>query len=505
MIQRMRAFCLGFALVLGGCPPLLASPPDDDVLAGYQRFYRGDKEGASREFERLVAANPGRLSARFGLLQTLRDRTDANRSLEAEFERQIDAFIADAEGRYNRSAADDEALFYLANAFFLRAAYRLDHDKGMWGAARDGARSKRLADVYVKRRPEHGDAYFMLGTYNYYVEIAPSFVKLIRPLLFLPAGNRVEGLKQLERASTQGSLFSFQAGMLLMEIYGTFEGRPADGIRTGEQLARTYPDNPEVLFELAELHLGPAVEDYAGAAAQFERLIASESRRAEPREALYRAQLGLGSALAQQWRHDESIRVLSATIDRKPSTPAWVLPSFLLRRANYRALTGDAGASDDLNRVLAEPARWKDQQKSADSLQKWMAARKAGGEGAVYAALIRGNRLVAERKWDDAAAAYEPVRRDRPNDPQVRYRLAQLQFARGDADGASVIAGKLAAEKGAPTWIRSQSLLMVGRAHDLAGRREMAKQTYEKLIDDFEKEAATWPAKVGLVTPYRRR
>ena len=110
-----------------------------------------------------------------------------------EFERQIDAFIADAASRYDRSATDDEALFYLANAHFLRASCRFDHDKGMWGAARDGARSKRLSDAYVKRHPEHGDAYFMLGAYNYYVEIAPAFVKLIRPLLFLPAGNRVEG------------------------------------------------------------------------------------------------------------------------------------------------------------------------------------------------------------------------------------------------------------------------------------------------------------------------
>jgi len=59
-------------------------------------------------------------------------------------------------------------------------------------------------------RPEHGDAYFMLGAYNYYVEIVPSFVKLIRPLLFLPAGNRVEGLKQLERAYTQGPCFRFR-------------------------------------------------------------------------------------------------------------------------------------------------------------------------------------------------------------------------------------------------------------------------------------------------------
>jgi hypothetical protein len=505
MLQSMRAVCLGLAVVFAWCTPLLASPPDDDVLAGYQRFYRGDKEGAAREFERLVAANPGRLSARFGLLQTLEDRSSANRSLEGEFERQMDALIADAEARYGRSATDDEALFYLANAHFLRAKYRFDHDKGMWGAARDGARSKRLADLYVKRRPEHGDAYFMLGAYNYYVEIAPSFVKLIRPLLFLPAGNRVEGLKQLERAYTQGSLFSFQAGMLLMEIYGSFEGRPADGIRTGEQLARAYPDNPDVLFELADLHLGPAVEDYVGAAAQFERIIASESRRAEPRDALYRAQLGLSSALAQQWRHDDSIRVLTATIDRKPSTPAWVMPGFLLRRANYRGLMADAGAIDDVNRVLAEPVRWKDQQKSADGVVKWMTARRASGDEAVYAALLRGNRLAAERKWDEAAAAYEAVRRDRPNDPQVRYRLVQLQFARGDIAGASAGAAALAADRTAPAWIKSQSLLIVARTEDLAGRRDAATRTYKRIVDEYEKESAVWPAKVGLITPYRRR
>jgi hypothetical protein len=208
MTSQIRAISLGFVMVIGCRAPALASPPDEDVLAGYQRFYRGDKDGAAREFERLIAANPGRLPARFGLLMTLDDRSEANRSLEVEFERQMDAFIADAEARYNRSATDDEALFYLANAHFLRASYRFDHDKGMWVAVRDGARSNRLADIYVKRHPEHGDAYFMLGAYNYYVEIAPSFVKLIRPLLFLPSGNRVEVLKQLERAYTQGSFFS---------------------------------------------------------------------------------------------------------------------------------------------------------------------------------------------------------------------------------------------------------------------------------------------------------
>ena len=91
--------------------------------------------------------------------------------------------FADAEARHNRSETDDEALFYLANGHFLRAEYRLNHNKGIWGAARDGVRSKRLTEAYAKRHPEHGDAYFALGAYNYYVEIAPAFIRVIR--LFL--------------------------------------------------------------------------------------------------------------------------------------------------------------------------------------------------------------------------------------------------------------------------------------------------------------------------------
>jgi predicted Zn-dependent protease len=337
-----------------------------------------------------------------------------------------------------------------------------------------------------------------------YVEVAPAFVKLIRPLLFLPGGDRAGGLKQLERAYTEGSLFSYQAGMTLTEIYGSLEGRPTDGVRVGEQLARTYPDNPEIQFALAELYLGPAVEDYGRAAAQYEKVIAAESRRAAPRPALYRAQLGLASSLMQEWRADDAIAVLTSTIDRNPAAPAWVVPNFILRRANYRALLGDARAADEANRVLAEP-RWKDQHKSADGLVTWIASRQGSGESAIYTALLRGNRLAAEHKWDDAAAAYEPVRRDHPEDPQVRFRLAQLQFARGDAAAAASVAAPLAADRRAPNWIRAQSLLIVGRSHDLAGQREAAKRAYSQIVDDYEKESAIWPARVGLVTPYRRR
>jgi tetratricopeptide (TPR) repeat protein len=331
MRATVRGVPLVLALFLGMSAVSVAAGAQDDVYAGYQLFHRGDIEGARRELNALLAANPGRLVVRFGLLRILDHQTDNNPALEPEFEKQIDVFIADAEARYQRSEKDEEALFYLANAYLLRAAYRVDHDKGTWGAARDGARSKRYIDTYIKRHPEHGDAYLALGTYNYYVEIAPAFIKFIRPLLFLPAGDRAGGLKQLERAYTEGSLFSYEAGMLLMDIYGTYEGRASDGIRVGEQLASRYPENPDVQFALADLYLAPGSEDYGKAVAQYEKVIASESRHAGARRAVSRA-VRLASAMADQWRLEDAIGAVTATIDANPSNPDGRCP----RRASPR-------------------------------------------------------------------------------------------------------------------------------------------------------------------------
>jgi hypothetical protein len=325
-----------------------ASVEDAGVLAGYRLFNNGDLASAQQTFERLIAGAPSSLPAQFGLLQVIEQRSEGERVLEPEFERRIDAFLATAEERFARSDKDDEALFYLANGYMLRATYRLDHDKGIWGAARDGARAKRFSEQYVQRHPEHGDAYFALGTYNYYVEIAPTFIKIIRLFLFLPPGNRAAGLQQLERAHAQGSLFAPQAGLMLMEIYGSFESRPADAVRIGERLAAQYHDSPKVQFSLAELYEGPAVEDHERAAATYQRIIDNEDRRAgAERPAKYQARLGLAGARFSRWRTNESFAVLDAVIDRKPATPVWVMPTFLLRRSFYRGMRRRCSPSRD--------------------------------------------------------------------------------------------------------------------------------------------------------------
>ena len=482
------------------------TPPveDDPVLAGYKQFFAGDLDAAQQTFQKLTAAQPGRLAAEFGALQVLEQRSDNDRKFEPEFERRLDAFVAAAQTRVDRSDKDDEALFYLANAHMLRASYRLDHDKGVWGAARDGARAKRLSEQYIQRHPEHGDAYFTLGTYNYYVEIAPTFVKVLRVFLFLPSGNRATGLQQLERAYQQGSLFAPQAGVTLMEIYGGFESRPADGLRIGERLAAQYPDNPKIQFSLAELYESPAVEDFERAAATYERIIVSEDHRLGPeRPAKYQARLGLASARFSRWRVDESLAVLDDLIAKQPAEPAWLMPNALLRRANYRALLNRADADDDLKAVLAQE-HWKEWHKAASDRVTWMQRRRASGEADVYASLIPGNRLMALRQWDAAATAYEQVRAQHPDDPQVRFRLALVAFRRGDAERALPEFNAVANAATAPDWLKAQAFLHAARAHDLANRRTEAVKLYQRVADRYENESAAWAAKVGLVTPYRR-
>lgn len=505
MLTARTAILLFSTVLLHGSALAASSDVDVDVLPGFQRFHAADDDGARRHFDGILAAHPQDLGARFGLVVLQQRRIVDHRDEMPAFERALDALIADAERRYNRAQTDSQALFYAANAYMLRARYRVAYDKGMWGAGRDGAKAKRLIETYVRRHPDDGDAYFALGAYNYYVELAPTFFKVIRTFLFLPSGNREEGLRQLERAYREGQMLGPLGGMLLIEIYSQFESRPADGLRVGERLAGQFPDNAQVRFALAELYLSPAVEDAARAEEQYAAVLAREERRAGPaRPARYRAHLGLAAARTARWHMDEAIAEVTRVIDAAPAQPAWVMPNALLRRGNYRALLDDPRADADARRVLAEPG-WKDRHKGASDQIAWIERRRTSGEAAVYAALVPGNRLTAERRWDEAGAAYEQVRARHPEQPQVRFRIAQLRFRRGDTAAPARDFGALANAKTHPDWLRAQALLYLGRTHDLAGRRAEAQKAYQQVVDNYERESAAWPARVGLITPYQRQ
>ena len=62
-------------------------------------------------------------------------------------------------------------------------------------AARDGKRIKEALERRHRARPALDDAYFGVGLYKYYADVAPAAAKFLRWLLLLPGGDRGEGLQ----------------------------------------------------------------------------------------------------------------------------------------------------------------------------------------------------------------------------------------------------------------------------------------------------------------------
>lgn len=483
-----------------------AQPTKNAALkAAYDAFYSGDRSGADAQFRAILKSQPGDLGATFGELFVAHSRLGPDTETSPSFEQELDKFIDSTTTRYDRNHSDDDALFHLAFAYTLRSVYKIDHDKSMMGAARDGAHARGYIDSYLKRYPDDGDARLVRGLYDYFVDLAPSFLHVFRFLLFLPAGDRAGGLQDIEYAAAHGELFGRMAQIQLIPIYGALEGRPADAIALGERLEHQLPDNDDVAFALADVYMSPSIEEWEAAGQVYDGVVTRHraDATADGIAARARAWYGLSSARFDAWRCQTAIDILTKTIDTPGPEPDWVLPRFLLRRAGYRMLLNDRDAAADARRVLNDPkmSRWHDE---ASDLAKRIAQYQTSGDPTLYAALIPANRLVAEGRYEDAQQAYMTIAPGRLNDPQVRYRLAYLEFARGQDDEARPMFEGLTSTRTAPDWVRASSWLYLGRIADLAGQRETAVNDYHRVANDFSGEHASLGAQVGLVTPYRR-
>ena len=74
--------------------------------------------------------------------------------------------------------------------------------------------------------PTLNDAYFGIGLYHYYADVAPAAARMLRWLLFLPGGDRVEGLREMLQARDHGELLSGEADYQLHFVYLWYEQKP---------------------------------------------------------------------------------------------------------------------------------------------------------------------------------------------------------------------------------------------------------------------------------------
>ncbi len=166
------------------------------------------------------------------------------------------------------------------------------------------------------------DAYFGIGLYHYYADVAPAALKVVRWLLLLPGGDRVQGLREMLQARERGELLAGEADFQLHWLYLWYEQQAGASPEAAAGSRRALSVEPVFLQRIAEVQheyfhdhraSGGHVEDAAGARTRRQ---VSAARLAE-----VRARLGLAAELIETSMPDRAIGHLTAVIALQPTTP----------------------------------------------------------------------------------------------------------------------------------------------------------------------------------------
>ena len=363
----------------------------------------------------------------------------ANTARDAGFRVKVDASIAAIDAWTKAEPMRAEAWFYLGGAYGARGQHRVLRGQ-ILAAARDGKRIKDALERSLDLDPELKDAYFGIGLYHYYADVAPAAAKMLRFLLFLPGGDKVAGLQEMLRARDGGQLLRSEADYQLHVIYLWYEKQPLRAIERVNGLQARYPRNPhfpQVVAEIQDVYL----HDLTASLRSWQALLAlaREGKVAEAPMAEARARLGIATQLDRLFETDLAVTELRTVIAARPSTPF--------------------GAVAEAERQL---------QKALDRLRD-----------PAYRSSLDGWRALQRGALDEAGAALARALALRPGDPVTLYRQARLLVARrDDAAALPVLDSITRARETTPPTFYADACLEAARIHEARGDRARAVELY---------------------------
>ncbi len=416
----------------------------------------------------------------------------ASRALDPTFRDQVNAAISAGEAWVAREPEHAEAWFYLAGAYGARAQWRVLRVERL-AAARDGKRIKDALERALALDPDMADAWFGIGLYRYYADIAPTALKMLRWLLFLPGGDRVEGLQQMARAREQGQLVRGEADYQLHVIDLWYEKRFDEALDLLRGLRARYPASPlfpQLIAEVEDVYFHDAT---ASLRSWRGLLVSAEQNQVhEPALAVVRARIGIAAQLDRLYETDRAIEQLQVVVASAPRAPYGALAEADLRLGLALARMGDRAASvAALRQALAatppdDPGRVKDRARAA--LRQPIDAQAAEA----HRLSIAGWRAVERHALDEAAPALALALALRPADPVTLWRRARLFAARRDegaalADYERVILARTATP---PTFLAS-AFLEAARLRDRRGDHARALQYFRAARDTWGADQQT--------------
>jgi tetratricopeptide (TPR) repeat protein len=402
-----------------------------------------------------------------------------NRALDDEFSAAVDRAIDSTEAWTERAPDSSEAWFYLGGAYAARVQWRVLRNEKL-SAARDGKRIKQALERAVALDPGLDDAYFGIGLYRYYADVAPAAVKILRFLLLLPGGDREEGLAQMLRARERGRLLQGEADYQLHVIYLWYEHETNRALELLRGLQKQYPGNPLYLIQIADIQ-DIYEHDITASLDSWRALLAlARDRRVnETSIAEVRARLGIAQQLDRLALTDDAVEQLDAIVRSAPDAPYSSLALAYLRlgegydRLGARSAAMSAYRQASLAAPEGDPYDVRGQ--ATQRLRKAPDARRAEA----FRLSLEGWRRLEQHDATSAARALTRSLALNPGDPIAHYRYGRvLQTRRDDTAALEQFNTTIREAKSCPAPILGTAYLEKARLHQRAGQRDEALHAY---------------------------
>ncbi len=418
-----------------------------------------------------------------------------SRVLDGRFSTSVERAIQTTNAWTVRAPGDAEAWFYLGGAYAARVQWRVLREERL-AAARDGKRIKDALERALVLDPRLDDAYFGIGMYRYYADVAPAAAKILRFLLLLPGGDRQEGLAQMIRARDRGRLLQGEADYQLQIIYLWYEQQASRALELLRSLRQGHPGNPLFLTQIAEIQ--DVYQHDVMASLESWRTLLAEARAGRVHAAdvaEVRARLGVARHLDALALTDEAIDELGRVVALKPDAPYASLALAYLRLGEARdRLNARADAVEAYRAAwrLAPSHRISATTSSGEriNIRGEAAARLERAPNVQHAEAFRlslaGWRALERKDVPAAVTALERAIALNPRDPIARYRYGRaLQARRDDAGALAQFMLTIRESRLAPAPLVGETYLETARLHERAGRRDQAVASYQMAANLF--------------------
>jgi tetratricopeptide (TPR) repeat protein len=497
--QQPAALVLAALLIGAGMPQVPAAAATSltapDRLAGIYdlildaRFDRAEtKARAACEPAPAVACHLLEVTSLWWRMQLDEEST----ARDAEFAEAVDAVIAEAEAWTEQEPDRAEAWFYLGGAYGARVQWRVLRGERL-AAARDGKRIKQALEQAIELDPTLHDARFGIGLYKYYADLAPAAAKILRFLLLLPGGDRVEGLEAMTTARDRGALLRGEADYQLHWIYFWYEDEPRRGLALLEGLRARYPHNPLFVQRIAEVQLEYFHDPAASLATWLEMLREAEAGRlAEAALAATRARFGAAARLDALAQTDRAIDLLTAVVRDEPAAPHGALARAHYLLGTYLDRMGRRAEAVAAYRAAIAAAPEEDEHDTASRARFRLRQATDARSGEAYRLALEGWRAFERGSLAEAARLLDRSLALRPDEGVALYRRARVYRAQGELDRSlALLTRAIEARPSLPPVFLA--LAYVERAQTLEAQRDRtgAIEAYRRASRVFGADART--------------